>query len=107
MVNLAWASLLLISGFRLVLSDSGSDTDYSIVPSGADSEHFIVPDGKKDDFSETYYNGDTVTVKWAGWDPWWTNEYMDEVSKANLFVGSLEPDVSPFHRILSCTYNNS
>lgn len=91
MANLAWVSLLLILGFQLVLS---AETY---------RDHFVVPDGSKDDFSQTFYNGDTLNVRWAGWDFRWTDQFMDGVTKASLYVGTWNSSVYSYNRILSCT----
>lgn len=75
MAYLAWVSLFLISLSRLVLSDSAQD-------------HWIAPDGSQDDFSLTFYNGDTLDIQWIGWDSTWTDPYLNGVTVANLYLTS-------------------
>ena len=95
MANSAWVWLLLVSVFLLVQSVA---EDFQ--------HHWLVPDGSKDDFSETFYNGNSLRVQWAGWDPWFIKNNLNGATEADLWVVAWNADVSSFHRYLSGKHGN-
>lgn len=63
--------------------------------------HFQIPDGTLVDFTETFYNGDTLELQWTGWDSYWTDPTIGSAT-ANLYVASWNFNVSDYSRILAC-----
>lgn len=69
-------------------------------------DHWLVPDGSKADFSETFYNGDSLRVQWAGWDPSFVKRNLNGANNANLWVVAWNSDTSSFSRYLSGKHGN-
>ncbi|KAJ5337431.1 hypothetical protein MYU51_017413 [Penicillium brevicompactum] len=89
MGNVAWVWLLLISVSQLAQS---SETARS---------HWQRPNGDDKNFKETYSIGDSLQIQWAGWDSSYTNQWMNNETKANLYVNAWNSDYSSFSKILT------
>ncbi|KAJ5348450.1 hypothetical protein MYU51_016931 [Penicillium brevicompactum] len=68
--------------------------------------HFQTPDGTLVDFTETFYNGDTLDLQWTGWDSYWTDQTIGTAT-ANLYVASWNFNVSDYSRILAASIDVS
>ncbi|KAJ5468490.1 hypothetical protein N7475_006242, partial [Penicillium sp. IBT 31633x] len=52
-------------------------------------------------FEETWYIGDTIHVRWAGWNSTFTSDLMDNTTEAQLYVVAWNPDYSSYSSLLS------
>ena len=90
MANLEWIWLLLFSLSQLVQSD-----EYPV-------DNWQTPNEHMADFKETYSVGDTIIIEWAGWDSFYTENLMQNKTKANLYVNSWSDEETTEPVILAC-----
>lgn len=90
MANLAWVWLPLIAVLHVVHAETARS-------------HWQVPNGHSGiNFEETWYIGDTIHVRWAGWNSTFTSDLMDNTTEAQLYVVAWNPDYSSYSSLLSC-----
>ena len=63
--------------------------------------YWTVPNGNLPDFRQTFSDGEALPIAWNGWDSTRTDEFLDGVTVADLWVTSYEYGDYPYAQLVT------